>query len=167
MNKEELIAHFQEQKEIIEKEIAFWQAQPDAEAEKPKLRHGDFGPNKEGNNRIVLFQHGTTDKGENIGERNDYGSIGIHTNTDVIPLGNIFDLSKKWSEPFDDYKRNIDCDARTFIIEKSSWTKRDLWIGVKDNNVPTAKRGVQLFISEAEEIWHALGHAIAYLKRKQ
>ena len=37
MTKQELIAHFQEQKKIIEREIVFWQAQPDAEAEKPKV----------------------------------------------------------------------------------------------------------------------------------
>lgn len=37
MNKQELIAHFQEQKRIAETEIAFWQAQPDDVPEKPKL----------------------------------------------------------------------------------------------------------------------------------
>ena len=63
MNKQELIKHFQEQKRIAEKEIAFWQAQPDTVPEKPKLRHGDFGINEENNPRITFFNYGT-DSGE-------------------------------------------------------------------------------------------------------
>ncbi len=128
------------------------------ESEKPKLRHGDFGCFKDGTPRICIMDV-MYDKEGRCGNPRD---VEFYTK-----LGNLFDLTKGWHEPFGNYKKNITCDNRTFIIEISNWVQRDLWIGVKDNNVPTEKKGVQLKISEAEEIWHALGHAIAELKRKE
>ncbi len=92
MTKQELIAHLQEQKKIIEREIVFWQTQPDAEAEKPKLRHGDFGIEVvEGTSYQRLITNPANETGLNIS--NEYGEIPPgHKITTVF--GNIFDLLK-------------------------------------------------------------------------
>ncbi len=95
MTKQELIAHFQEQKKIIEREIVFWQAQLDAEAEKPELRHGDFGYDHDGDACLNLYAR---DSGtfRQAGKTYLYEEE-IHTKAFQITtvLGNIFDLLKK------------------------------------------------------------------------
>lgn len=113
-----------------------------AEAEKPKHRHGDFGVNEDGNERIVLFQNG-----ENGGRRDDYGQLGVHSDTDITIFGNIFDLMKDWGEDLE--RANID----GFVLEICG-----------DRIVIGGRR---FFIDQAEKFWHKLGQMIATLKRKQ
>lgn len=140
MNKQELIDHFQEQKEIIEKEIAFWQAQPDDVPEKPELRHGDFGVNETGSNRIT-FHNGRKN-------RDDYCSEGIVTDSEITVFGNIFDLMEGWGEPLGELEAGFS-------------------INLMRSFKPIRVCGTLYEKNEAEEIWRWLGHAIMELKRKE
>ena len=85
MTKQELIAHFQEQKKIIEREIVFWQAQPDAEAEKPKYRHGDFGYSGEPCYPRIVLGKDSLANGLHVFDRNE-------ADEPTVIFGNIFDL---------------------------------------------------------------------------
>ncbi|KKK87005.1 hypothetical protein LCGC14_2757590 [marine sediment metagenome] len=152
MTKQELIAHFQEQKKIIEREIVFWQAQPDAEAEKPKLGHGDFGTNKEGDLRLVIAKTngvltlaGCVKLGccvETVDEIRKEGFI----------LGNIFDLLKEQS---------VDLTFFAFDVHHCEINTVDF------PHAPIHFAGNWHTLSEIEEIHHKLGRVIATLKRKQ
>ena len=162
MTKQELIAHFQEQKKIIEREIVFWQAQPDAEAEKPKLRHGDFGiwngpKDDEGWNTqefIHLLSGGKLRPADNI----EYYAKQTSEERNYIILGNIFDLLKEWSEDFE-----------RFDIPKSTCNGGSLTINIRGGYIEfwVADEICTTIFSEAYEAWCKLGHALMFLKRKQ
>ena len=122
-----------------------------AEAEKPKIRHGDFGLNKANNARIVLFQFGSS----NSGEREDIGLIGIHSKTDIEPIGNIFDLLKEWSEDLEKWERPTEKHNK-FVFKICGCT-------IDFHTNPYCS----FILSEAEEVWHKLGQMIATLKRKE
>lgn len=156
MTKQELIDHFQEQKKVIEKEIAFWQAQPDDEPEKPKLRHGDFGINEESNPRISLFSIGTDG-----GNREDYCLFGRCTNSDYPILGNIFDLLTEWSEPFVRYVKKCR-GGNTLVISHSSYAPDGIEFRINEGGCY-----VTASIPESEEIWRKLGQLIMTPKRKE
>ena len=64
------------------------------EAEKPELRHGDYGIDLLGKGRITLFKPSI---------RNDYTSIGIRTDGDHTVLGNIFDDLKAMQEDLTEF----------------------------------------------------------------
>ena len=123
-----------------------------AEAEKPKLRHGDFGINKANNARIVLFHYGDSDSGK----RDDFGPIGIHSNTAIEPLGNIFDLLKEWREDLEEFEKKVAGNGTL----KMSLSEKRLEFSMPQLQYATAN------LAEAEEIWHKLGQMIATLKRK-
>ncbi len=162
MTKQELIAHFQEQKKIIEREIVFWQAQPDAEAEKPKIGHGDFGITNAGHYRIFLSKcvEGF-DWSKPVGGHQEYSEIGVIGDENFTFLGNIFDLLKEWSEDLkeayaEDEASGIKIEGENieiYFCTGADCAKKDDYCRYK--------------LSEAEEIWHKLGQMIATLKRKQ
>lgn len=159
MNKQELIAHFQEQKKIIEEEIAFWQAQPDAEAEKPKYRHGDFGI--EGRYpRLIINPANKT----GLCMSNEYGEISPGNKITTI-FGNIFDLL---SGDFNGYEAVVMDSADggdKILIEHSSRSKDKIFIGSKLRG--QRQLGIHLSESELQGFWIALGKALFGLKRKQ
>ena len=153
MNKEEIQAklhNYEERLKDVAGEIERLREQL-AEAEKPKLRHGDFGLNKAGNSRLILFQFGDS----NREKRKDYGPIGIHSNTDIEPLGNIFDLLKEWSEDLEMWERPT--KRHNKFVFKICGCTIDFHTNPYCSFIP----------DEAEEIWHKLGQMIATLKRKE
>ena len=169
MTKQELIAHFQEQKKIIEREIVFWQAQPDAEAEKPKRRHGDFGITNAGHYRIFLSKcvEGF-DWSKPVGGHQEYSEIGVIGDEDFTVLGNIFDLLKEQSVDFNRYEEVImdsadGCDM--VIIEPSARSKDKIFVGSMLRG--QRQLGIHLSESELQGFWMVLGTALFTLKRKQ
>ena len=162
MNKQELITHFQEQKKVIEKEIAFWQAQSDTEAEKPKLRHGDFGYDKDGEVCLALYAQGAKVMRRASDTYLYEWEVSHPTNYKVVDiLGNIFDLLKEWSEDLEEfdnelYASGIKIDGKyikIYACTGGNCTKKDescLWN-----------------LEAIEKFWHKLGQIIATLKRKQ
>ena len=133
----------------INKQVQILEAQL-REAEKPKLRHGDFGYSGS-----TEFPRLVLDKNRLAHSFRVFEST-PHDEPTVI-LGNIFDLLKEWSEDLGEFKidqtkgggGNIKiCIDSRFI---------DFWVAGK---ICTTK------LSEAEEIWHKLGQLIATLKRK-
>jgi hypothetical protein len=155
MNKEEIQAklhNYEERLKDVAGEIERLREQL-AEAEKPKLRHGDFGINKANNARIVLFQFGDS----NSGKRDDFGPIGIHSNTDIEPFGNIFDLLKEWSEDLEEFEGAGDCQVLNGQITSNN---KDIWLKISSGSTVFT-------LEQAEKIWHKLGQMIATLKRKQ
>ena len=167
MNKQELIAHFQEQKRIAEQEIAFWQAQPDDVPEKPKLRHGDFGICRgkgfylnDSKRKLVKPMKNPVFEYENQG----YDSYHPDYDNREVVFGNIFDLMKDWGEDFKNFMLKSSYDNRVFFVQTSLLRERAIYLGVEDRG---KRVGVYLTESEAKEIWHALGHAIMGPKRKE
>lgn len=164
MNKQELIAHFQEKKSIIEKEIAFWQAQPDDAPEPPKLGHGDFG---------VLDDYGAYMA---IRCASDFkvkrGEILLASSSGLTPtlangkiyidqwhfFGNIFALLKEWSEADSSKWESKKGSAGESIVLEADNEK--IWLG-------TCGSSDHYTLEIAEEIWRKLGGKIATLKRKQ
>jgi len=134
-----------------------------AEAEKPKLGHGDFGvTTKErpcGGSFVAIrdsqrsrglepyFKDGLSD-GSNYTKNNP---------DDYTILGNIFDLLKEWSEDLDEFE--IQSKNCTKLIIK---TFGEEGIQVDISHYTATLRT----LSEAEEFWHKLGQLIATLKRK-
>ena len=116
-----------------------------AEAEKPKLRHGDFGldaGNLSGGNWVHI--NGKT-----------YYPSGVisglsPTNNTILEekIGNIFDLTKDWGEPFENYYK--------YGIRIEISNVDDIYIDAG---------GSHLTIPKAEEIWHKLGQVIAQTKK--
>ena len=128
------------------------------EAEKPKLRHGDFGINEAGSSRIALFQNGTTAAGKNLGLRDDYCPTGIVNDSDITIFGNIFDLLKEWSEDFEDWESKPAYENAIQIIIETKFN--GIFFGNSGN-------GATFNLENITEIWRKLGHAIAHLKRKK
>ncbi len=145
MTKQELIAHFQEQKKIIEREIVFWLAQPDAEAEKPKRRHGDFGySDKPIYPRIVLNDNKLATAYHVIDDNK--------SDRPTVIFGNIFDLLKEWSEDLEYFEFDIHrCEINTMEFP----------------HAPIHFAGNWHTLSEIEEIRDKTSRVIATLKRKQ
>ncbi len=176
MTKNELIEHFQEQKRIAEKEIAFWKAQeegliaPDAEPEKPKLGHGDFGIGYDkrpfvlkgnGKEAEAIMENGHI---QNWGE--NYPDPGRYFG--ATKLGNIFDLLKEWGEDLTEYKKTSDkCNGRIELRLKSIDNGIVRPFGDTPETVIWFEEKCGYFsVSEAEEIWRKFGQMLATLKRK-
>lgn len=127
------------------------------EAEKPKLRHGDFGI-EDGNYPTILLSE-TKDKClRSIREGfTTISSNRIDYNHTYAILGNIFDLLKEWSE-----------DLEEFEIQSKNCTKLIIkTFGEEGIQVDISHYTATLrTLSEAEEFWHKLGQLIATLKRK-
>lgn len=126
-----------------------WLKEQLAEAEKPKLRHGDFGYSEAGDSCLALLaQRPRTMR--RASSRYLYEET-IHNSNFLITncLGNIFDLLKEWSEDVGDIF------LHGIRIERSC--VNEVFIGRGDTH---------LTLVEAEEIWHKLGQKIATLKRK-
>ena len=127
-----------------------------AEAEKPKLRHGDFGlwvnekdwfvVDDSGDDRIYihLLWAGKHDK------RNQWRYDNKFLAKATI-FGNIFDLLKEWSEDLEYFEFDVHhCEINT----------------VEFPHAPIHIAGNWHTLAEAEEIWHKLGRVIATLKKK-
>jgi hypothetical protein len=72
------------------------------EAEKPKLRHGDFGIDKQGNLKVAM--NDWSNRLSSVGSASfaidaEYGQA---TLPEVI-FGNIFDLMKDWGEDLEEF----------------------------------------------------------------
>jgi hypothetical protein len=112
------------------------------EAEKPKLRHGDFGITNSGHYRAFLseFVKGY-DWGKPTGDHKEYSEIGVMADEDFTVFGNIFDLMEGWGEDLEEF--NV--GGRHFKINPGD---------------------PESFL-QIEEIWHKLGALIMTHKRKQ
>lgn len=152
MNKQKLIAHFQEQKEIIEKEIAFWQSQPDTEAEKPELRHGDFGISKAGLPWLAVQT--MTDRVKVEVFWWDSADPSHLSNNDFVDsrFGNIFDLMKDWGEDLEEF---------TYAGVHFEMKGRVLEISIHDELMTITGLESQI------EAWRNLGQMIMTLKRNK
>ena len=140
MNKEKIQAklhNYEERLKDVVNEIERLREQL-AEAEEPKIRHGDFGYFKDRTPRICIMDS-IYDKEGRCGKSCDTEYYSI--------IGNIFDLLKQWSEDLD----RTDIDG--FVLEICG-----------DRIVIGGRR---FFIKQAEEFWNKLGSMIATLKRKQ
>jgi hypothetical protein len=164
MNKQELIAHFQEQKKVAEVEIAFWQAQPDDVPDKPKLGHGDFGNlDSYGAYAAVKCAHDISAKRGVILLVSRDGLTTTPANEEIYinqwhKFGNIFDLMKDWSEDLTEFEKTC-ANGGTLRIEICGGKVQFCIRAVNDYRYATAS------ISQAEEIWRKLGQMIAYCKR--
>lgn len=90
--------------------------QAQLEAEKPKLRHGDYGITKEGHPRIALWQWTHSDT--QGGRRRDYSQLGIMGEEKEFEVfGNIFDDLADMAEDLEefelDYIDGEDCMPHT------------------------------------------------------
>lgn len=125
-----------------------------AEAEKPKLRHGDFGISDSGGARVILCYD--FDKLITAGD----GSVYPHEYEGYNPnpvLGNIFDLMKDWGKDFKGFTVLGQCN---FVG----------WISIKNpDRIHLKIVGGESTYTEVElyEIWCNLGHALIELKRKK
>ncbi len=120
-----------------------------AESEKPKSRHGDYGIETCGEDTFLrLITNPASVTGLTVS--NEYGEISPGNKITTV-FGNIFDLLKEWSKPFENfYKYGV-------RIEKSN----------SDKDIYLDSGGSHLALPEAEEVWLELGKAIFDLKRKQ
>ncbi len=131
-----------------------------AEAEKPKLGHGDFGITER---RQFFFN----DAKRNLSDYYPNQPIFEYENREfdggldeaVLPIkfGNIFNLMEGWDKDFKNVVMKNSYDGRVFLIQKSLLAEKDIYLGTEDLG---HKMGVYLTIAEAKEICHALGHAI-------
>ncbi len=154
MTKEELIKHFQEQKRIAEKEIAFWQAQPDDGPEKPEPRHGDFGYDR-GFPRLTLI---SSNEGLLTAGQYHCGEVGGSSNHPDPIFGNIFDLLKECGEK----------PKKTFHSERGR-EGRSIMIDVDNNEIWLGNTGDSDCYSYeiAYKIWIELGKGLFTLRRKE
>lgn len=168
MNKQEIECKLEQAiciRDSINRQILEFESQL-AEAEKSKLGHGDFGlwkfrPTNDPQKAIYIDRHGTkdtiyTDKDEWCTNASD------DDGSKLTKFGNIFDLMEGWDKDFKNVVMKNSYNDRVFLIQKSLLAEKDIYLGTEDLG---HKMGVYLTISEAEEIWKQLGHAIISAKR--
>lgn len=130
-----------------------------AKAEKPKLRHGDFGVET---HPFVVIEQASLYGSPKAFYSDQSGQIEANKNMSYsLCLGNIFDLLKKWNEDLEEFeikgageallKARIACDRKSFIFT--------LYDGSKSSPI--------VISIPAEEIWHKFGQLIATLKKKK
>ncbi len=126
-----------------------------AEAEKPKLRHGDFGVEK---CKECTYPRLITNPASVTGltVSNEYGEIPPGNKITTV-FGNIFDLLKEWSEDLEKFEVAGDCGVLNGAITSNN---KDLWLKISSGSTVFT-------LEQIEEIWHKLGREIATLKRKQ
>ena len=136
------------------------------EAEKPKLRHGDFGyvwdeGEKEKPSRFVVTNH----KGGLYWSRHSGLPSLIPlchlTEHKYTILGNIFDLLKEWGKPFEEWDKTL--EATEIRIEDNMVRLYACTGAGCEKDVCHCKLGIK----RAEDFWRKLGHAIFTLKRKE
>lgn len=165
MNKMEEIKYWAEQRMVAETRTKYAierikELDQLAEAEKPKLRHGDFGiVPKGGWKRIRLFKSAVPDLSDkpDSGENEDYNLYGICNTEDFIKFGNIFGLMKDWSEDFKGFT----------VLGQYNFVG---WISIKNpDRIHLKIVGGESTYTEVElyELWCNLGHAIIELKRNK
>lgn len=137
-----------------------------AEAEKPELRHGDFGitikertsvnggfvaitDNQRSRDLEPYFKDGLSD-GSEYAKKNP---------NDYTIFGNIFDLMKDWGEKFGNtWKSENGEDKQNIMVGTTG--REGIWLGTCGNSDTYSEE-------VAYEIWCKLGHAIIELKRKK
>ena len=124
------------------------------EAEKLKLRHGDFGYDG-GFPRLTLMS-----SNEELFTAGQYhcGEVGGSSKHPEIILGNVFALLKEWSEPFEEW---YSCSSISGV--------KKIKIKIINGNIHfgTLADGAEYSFENIVEIHNELGHAIAELKRKE
>lgn len=132
-----------------------------AEAEKPKLQHGDFGTNKDGDLRLVLAKTTGTLTLAGCCKIGSCFETVEEIRKEGIIFGNIFDLMKGWGKPFERFGLKKQNDDEFYFHIESTGRKE---VAFKLNN-----QGNWFYANEAEleEIWRELGHALMELKRKE
>ncbi len=121
-----------------------WLKEQLAEAEKPKLGHGDFGISKRGNFIAIKSKSPDHHHGVEPFYEDCWSDGHLYTErnpNDFIVFGNIFDLMKEWGEDLEEF----DVGGRHFKIYPED---PDSFLQI-------------------EEIWHKLGRMIFTRKRKQ
>ena len=156
MNKQEIQAklyNYEERLKDVANEIERLREQL-AKAEKPKLRHGDFGMWKGTNYGFVVDKSEKDEiythllwKSNDLRNQKRQDDMSLR---EVAILGNIFDLLKEWSEDLE----RFDFDVHEYAIDPIN------------SHAPIKVAGNWHTLSEAEEIWRKLGQLIATLKRK-
>lgn len=133
------------------------------EAEKPKLRHGDFGI-EDGKNPTMIVKEYNNWSGD-LSSLCESFSVPQCNNDPkehgYIIFGNIFDLLKEWSEDLEEWDTDQTASGMKIDGER---IKIYFCTGVdctKENDYYDCN------LSGAEEIWRALGREIATLKKKQ
>ena len=125
-----------------------------AEAEKPKLGHGDFGVNKDNKGFVAtegLLPIRQLEPYYKDGQSDGCNYAKNHP-CDYTILGNIFDLLKQWSEPL----------KETWSSKLSRTSTRRIDIGSYESGIWLGTSGEADYYSDeiAYEIWVALGRAI-------
>ncbi len=157
MNKPELEAklhNYEERLKDIAKAIKETRDQL-SELEKPKLRHGDFGINEEGNPRITLFHHGSDG-----GKREDSCLFGMCIDSDYPILGNIFDLLKEWSADLAEVKVGCCDDKLEYHLKATLESNGNFRIGTQTDTIVIS-------VKQTEKYWLYLGRMLATQKRKE
>jgi len=124
-----------------------------AEAEKPKIQHGDFWETNTGG--VISIGSGL-----NREDYNKFGEIGSYLKPDDI-LGNIFNLLEEWSEDLEEYKNTGWGTGMLEVIIRSEQSALNKLIEFRIQN-----SSATFTLPEAEEVWRKLGQLIATLKRK-
>ena len=76
-----------------------------AEAEKPKLKHGDYGHDEDGGDRFVVIEQSTLFGSPKAFYANQNGQVDVNESTvSRIRLGNIFDDLKALAEPLKEFE---------------------------------------------------------------
>jgi hypothetical protein len=131
------------------------------EAEKPKLRHGDFGFCWD--NTFVVVEQDTLQGTPKAFFADQSGQLEADENMpEAVIFGNIFDLMKDWGKDLGKYEKK--CRGGNTLIISRSHIAPSAAIEFRIN-----KNGCYATadIPQAEEIWRKLGQMIMTLKRKQ
>jgi hypothetical protein len=165
MNKQELEAklhNYEERLKDVAKAIEETRKQL-AEAEKPKLGHGDWWLTHGGKCiRIFMKEHNHPQRDCVVLKSTLITNIGSSHDDEPI-LGNIFDMMKDWGKEFEEWEKDMKsigikvdddiikiyaCANAVCSKENRGWCPMDNW-------------------EEAYEFWCKLGHALMTLKRKK
>ena len=143
-----------------------------AEAEKPKLGHGDFGIDTDdeiGCGAFIVIEQASLVGTPKAFFENQSGLM--HADEKMssdLRFGNIFRLMEGWDKPFSRYEAVVmdsadGCDK--VLIQPSSRSKDKIFIG----SVLRGQRQLGIHLSEPElqEFWKQLGHALIFAKRSK
>ena len=136
-----------------------------AEKPNPKLRHGDYGYDKDGEAAMIVRLDGnekmTAMTTEGVYENLELPLISAPTTI----LGNIFDDLNAKAEPLEEFEMHPAFGGRK--VEISGKKTGGIWMGIMNTYDTLDKKGARLSLAEAEEIHRSLGRVIAFAKTQQ
>lgn len=130
-----------------------------AEAEKPKLKHGDFGISFNTFGRLTL--KGLNGKMFSAGLGCCYDPDRGDKDHPKVIFGNIFKMMDGWGKDLTEFKTGCTTDDRLeYYLKATLENNGDYRIGTQDNTIIISANQVEIY-------WRKLGRMIMTRKRKQ